>query len=84
MKMKYLSIVRRTGRNRAIVAIARILVETIYVMLLKGMEFHDQIETLTERKQKAMAARAKNPGMHKGLEETVKLFIQNRNRRRTG
>ena len=36
MKMKYLSIVRRTGRNRAIVAIARILVETIYVMLSKG------------------------------------------------
>ncbi|MFG1555421.1 MAG: IS110 family transposase [Thermoplasmataceae archaeon] len=36
MKMKYLSIVRRTGRNRAIVAIAGILVETIYVMLSKG------------------------------------------------
>ncbi len=84
MKMKYLSIVRRTGRNRAIVAIARILVETIYVMLSKGVEFHDQIETLTERKQKSMAARARNPVRNKSLEDTVKLFIQNRNRRKTG
>ena len=39
-----------TGRNRAIVAIARILVETIYKMLSRGMEFDDQIETLTKRK----------------------------------
>ena len=84
MKMKYLSIVRRIGKNRAIVAIARILVETIYVMLSKGVEFNDQIETLTERKQKAMAARSKNTVMNKGLEETVKLVIQTRNRSKTG
>ena len=84
MKMKYLSIVRRLGKNRAIVAIARILVETIYVMLSRGVEFNDQIEILTERKQKAMAARSRNPVMHKGLEETVKLFIQKRDRKMTG
>ena len=84
MRMKYLSIVRRTGRNRAIVAIAGILVETIYVMLSKGVEFDDQIETLTERKQKSMAARSRNPVRNKSLEDTVKLFIQNRNRRKTG
>jgi len=84
MKMKYLSIVRRLGKNRAIVAIARILVETIYVMLSRGVEFNDQIENLTERKQKAMAARSRNPVMHKGLEETVKLFIQKRDRKMTG
>ena len=65
MKMKYLSIVRRIGKNRAIVAIARILVETIYVMLSRGEEFHDQIESLTERKQKAMAARSKNTVMQR-------------------
>jgi hypothetical protein len=76
--------VRRTGRNRAIVAIAGILVETIYVMLSKGVEFDDQIETLTERKQKSMAARSRNPVRNKSLEDTVKLFIQNRNRRKTG
>ena len=83
MRMKYLSIVRRTGRNRAIVAIARILVETIYVMLSKGVEFDDQIETLTERKQKTMAARAKNPVRNKSLDDTVKLFIQKRDRNKT-
>jgi hypothetical protein len=48
------------------------------------VEFHDQIETLTERKQKAMAARSRNPVRNKSLEDTVKLFIQNRNRRKTG
>ncbi len=84
MRMKYPSIVHRLGKNRAIVAIARILVECIYIMLSRGVEFHDQIETLTERKQKAMAARSRNPVMHKGLEETVKLFIQKRNRNKTG
>ena len=38
MKAKYLSIVRRLGKNRAIVAIARILLECIYVMLTKNKE----------------------------------------------
>ena len=84
MKMKYLSIVRRLGKNRAIVAIARILVETIYVMLSRGEEFHDQIESLTERKQKAMAARSKNTVMHKDLEDTVKLFIRKGDHKKTG
>ena len=58
--------------------------ETIYVMLSKGVEFNDQIETLTERKQKAMAARAKNPVRNKSFEDTVKIFIQNRNWSKTG
>ena len=58
--------------------------ETIYVMLSRGVEFHDQIESLTERKQKAMAARSKNTVMHKGLEETVKLFIRKGDHKKTG
>ena len=53
-------------------------------MLSRGVEFNDQIETPTERKQKVMAARSRNPVMHKGLEETVKLFIQKRERKMTG
>jgi hypothetical protein len=53
-------------------------------MLSKGVEFHDQIETLTERKQKAMAARSKNSVRNKSLEETVKLFIRKRDRMKTG
>ena len=47
MRRKYLSLVRRLGKNRAIVAIARILLETIYTMLKKGEHFVDQIDTLT-------------------------------------
>ncbi len=54
MKRKYLSLVRRLGKNRAIVAIARILIETIYTMLSSGTEFIDRVDTLTERKMVAM------------------------------
>ena len=71
MKMKYLSIVRRIGKNSAMVAIARIQLETIYVRLSRGVEFNDQIEPLSERKQKAMVARSRNPVLHRGLYETV-------------
>ena len=78
MKMKYLSMVRRIGRNRAIVAIARILIETIYVMLSRGMEFVDSIDSLTERKMKAMSARAKNPPRAMDLKDTIKFIKRKR------
>ena len=61
MRKKYLSLVRRTGKNRAIVAIARILLEIIYTMLKKGEDFVDKIEPLTERKKAAMMLRAVKP-----------------------
>ena len=61
MRKKYLSLVRRTGKNRAIVAIARILLEIIYTMLKKGEDFVDKIEPLTERKKAAMMSRAVKP-----------------------
>ena len=61
MKKKYLSMVRRLGKNRAIVAIARILVEIIHTMLSRGQEYTDNIDSLTERKMKNMSIRAKNP-----------------------
>ena len=54
MKAKYLSIVRRLEKNRAIVAIVRILIETVYTMLKKGEHFVDQIYALTERKMKSV------------------------------
>ena len=47
LKRKYLSIIKRLGKNRAIVAIARILIETIYTMLKNGTEFIDRIDSLT-------------------------------------
>ena len=37
MKVKYLRLVWRLGKNRAIVAIARILAETIWTMLSRGL-----------------------------------------------
>ena len=61
MRKKYLSLVRRLGKNRAIVAIARILLEIIYTMLKKGEDFVDKIEPLTERKKAAMMLRAVKP-----------------------
>ena len=61
MKRKYLSLVRRLGKNRAIVAIARILIETIYTMLSSGTEFIDRIDPLTGRKMVAMRSRAVKP-----------------------
>ena len=41
-KSKYLSIVRRLGKKRSIIAIARILAETIYSMLKNDVKFVDQ------------------------------------------
>ena len=41
-KSKYLSIVRRLGKKRSIIAIARILAETIYSMLKSNVKFVDQ------------------------------------------
>ena len=74
MKKKYLSIVRRLGKNRSIVAIARILLETIYKMLSSGHEFTDNIDSLTERKMKAMSLRAKNTLSVPELETAIKLL----------
>ena len=83
MKAKYLSIVRRLGKNRAIVAIARILLECIYVMLTRNIEFEDNIDSLTERKMKAMSMRAKNPRRFKDLEEVEKIFMKKRDQHKT-
>ena len=78
MKNRYLSLVRRPGRNRAIVAIVRILIETIYTMLKKGEDFIDQIDTLTERKMKSMKERAKNPSGIKNVEEAIRYIREER------
>ena len=78
MKNRYLSLVRRLGRNRAIVAIARILIETIYTMLKKGEDFVDQIDTHAERKMKSMKERAKNPSGIKDVEEVITYIREER------
>ncbi len=80
MKSKYLSLVRRIGKNRAIVAIARILLEKIFIMLKKGEEFIDNIDTLTERKIRTMeekAKLAKRTGRNIDIQKTIKLIKEN-------
>ena len=74
LRSKYLSIVRRVGGNRAIVAIARILAEIVYVMLKNGVEFIDKIDSLTERKMKAMSINAKNAKATDSIVQSVKLL----------
>ena len=74
MKQRYLRIVRRTGMKRAIVAIARILAETVYTMLSRNVEFIDSIDSLTERKMAAMSVRAKRPAQITDISETVRLL----------
>jgi hypothetical protein len=71
IKSKYLSIVRRLGKNRSIVAIARNLLEIIYTMLRKGEDFVDNMDGLTERKIKSMQARSMNPGPVRRLEDLL-------------
>ena len=78
MRKKYLSIVRRLGKNRAIVAIARILLETIFMMLSRNIEFVDSIDSLTERKIMAMSARARNTRQVMKLEHSIKLIKERR------
>ena len=47
-KSKYMSIVRRLGKKRSIIAIARILAETIYAMLKNNVKYieRERIETI--------------------------------------
>ena len=80
LKSKYLSIVRRIGRKRAIVAIARILLEMIYTMLKKDEDFVDEIDTLTERKMNSMRVRAENPSLIKKLDEVMNFIKKKRMR----
>ena len=83
MKAKYLIIVRTPGKNRAIVEIVRILLECIYVMFTNNIEFEDNIDSLTERKRKAMSMRTKNPRRFKDIEEVEKIFMKKRDQHKT-
>ncbi|MEM0134364.1 MAG: hypothetical protein QXU18_03945 [Thermoplasmatales archaeon] len=72
---------RRVGKNRAIVAIARILIETIFSMLSTGHEFIDNIDSLTERKMKAMSQRAnsaRNANRYTNIQDAIRLIKDNR------
>ena len=74
MKNKYLSLVRRIGKNRAIVAIARILAGTIFTKLKKDVDFVDEIIPLTERKVRKMVERANYVSGEINVQENIKLI----------
>ena len=76
LRSKYLSIVRRVGRNRAIVAIARILAELIFTMLKNNKEFIDKMDSLTERKMKSMSKKARNAKASETIANSVKIIRQ--------
>ncbi|MEM0050676.1 MAG: hypothetical protein QXW39_09125 [Candidatus Bathyarchaeia archaeon] len=74
---------RRDGKNRAIVAIARILIETVFSMLSTGHEFIDKIDSLTERRMKSMSQRAnsaRNANRYTNIQDAIKLIKDNRSR----
>ena len=74
LRAKYLSMVRRVGRNRAIVAIARILAELIYTMLKNSTEFIDKMGPLTERKIRSMTQRAMSAKASDSITQSVKII----------
>ena len=74
MKSKYLSLVKRLGKNRSTVAIARLLIEIIYMMLTRNEDFIDQIDSLTEKKMKAMHIRSLKPYIAKSFDEVTRLI----------
>ncbi|MDA8054910.1 MAG: IS110 family transposase [Thermoplasmatales archaeon] len=74
LRAKYLSMVRRVGRNRAIVAIARILAELIFTMLKNNKEFIDKMDSLTERKMKSMSEKARNAKATDSIAQSVKII----------
>jgi len=74
LRSKYLSIVRRVGRNRAIVAVARILAEIIFTMLKNNSEFMDRIDSLTERKMRSMNQKVMDAKASYNIAQSVKLI----------
>ena len=74
LRANYLSIVRRVGSNRAIVAITGILAELIFTMLRNSKEFMDKIDSLTERKMRSMYQKAKNAKDSDTIADPVKLI----------
>ena len=72
---------RRIGKNRAIVAIARILIETIYTMLSRGTEFIDRIDALTERKMNSMRSRSVRKSRIRSMEDIMHDLMDVRNER---
>ena len=74
MKIRYLKLVKRLGKSRAIVAIDRILAETIWTMLSRRIAFYDDIDRLTVKKMESMRIRSLRPNVSKNVIDTIKLI----------
>ena len=74
LRSKYLSIDRRVGRNRAIVAVAMMFEEIIFTMLKNNSEFMDRIDSLTERKMRSMNQKAMDAKVSYNIAQSVKLI----------
>jgi len=74
MRSKYLSLVRRLGKNRAIVAIARMIIEIIFLMLTRHEKYNDENDQLTEKKIHAMSLRAMKERHGIDLKSAVNLL----------
>ena len=74
MRSKYLSLVRRLGKNRSIVAVAKHLLEIIYTMLTQRTVFVDSIDRLTEKKMAAMSVRSRKPQVIREIEEFLTIL----------
>lgn len=74
MKIKYLRPERTLGKNRAIVALARILAETIWTMLSRCTAFYDEMDILTDREMESMRSRSLHPGMKINVKDAIKLI----------
>ena len=74
MRKKYLSIVHRLGKNRSIVAIARLLVEIIFIMLTRHEKYMDENDSLTERKIHSMSMRARKESPKIDFKSAVNLL----------
>lgn len=71
-KIKYNKIVKRLGKKRSIVAVARMLIETIYAMLKEGKEFMD-IEK--DGNSKAVKAGNDKTGNNKICPNDIKMAL---------
>jgi hypothetical protein len=74
MKNRYLTLVKRIGKNITIIAIIMIPSETILNMLKKNSDFVNKIISLTEKKVRKMIERANSGSGEINIQESIKLI----------
>jgi hypothetical protein len=75
MKNKYLTLVKRIGKNMTIIAIIMIPSETILNMLKKNSDFVDKIISLTEKKVRKMIERANSGSEEINIQKSINFVF---------